>query len=134
MSLKCQIFRNDFIISYITVRYISDKNQHSFSRCGFESHERIKINNWDLVVVVRHNPFLSTRILPSPLILPRMFWLQSENTNLRGSIPGWLISCLLYLDSAALLMLNEQQFYLCDQIQTSQTGGQPYNDTSPNGR
>ena len=85
MSRKCQIFRNDFIISYITVRYISDKNQHSFSRCGFESHERIKINNWDLVVVVRHNPFLSARILPSPLILPRMFWLQSENTNLRRS-------------------------------------------------
>ena len=26
---------------------------------------------------------------------------------------------------------NEQQFYLFGQIQTSQTGGQPYSDTSP---
>ena len=37
------------------------------------------------------------------------------------------------LDSAALFILNEQQFYLFGQIQTSQTGGQPYNDTSPYG-
>ena len=28
-------------------------------------------------------------------------------------------------------MLNEQQFYLFGQIQTSQTGGQPYNDIPP---
>ena len=27
-------------------------------------------------------------------------------------------------------MLNEQQFYLFGQIQTSQTGSQPYSDTS----
>ena len=33
-----------------------------------------------------------------------------------------------------LLMLNEQQFYLFGQIQTSQAGGQPrYSDTSPYG-
>ena len=31
----------------------------------------------------------------------------------------------------ALLMLNEQQFYLFGQIQTCQTGSQPYSDTSP---
>ena len=30
-------------------------------------------------------------------------------------------------------MLNEQQFYLFGQIQTSQTGGQPYSDTFHNG-
>ena len=30
-------------------------------------------------------------------------------------------------------MLNEQQFYLFSQIQSSQTGGQLYSDTSPNG-
>ena len=30
-------------------------------------------------------------------------------------------------------MLNEQQFYLCVQIQTSQTGGPPYSDSSPYG-
>ena len=28
-------------------------------------------------------------------------------------------------------MVNEQEFYLFGQIQTSQTGGQPYSDTSP---
>ena len=27
-------------------------------------------------------------------------------------------------------MLNEQQFYYFGQIQTSQTGGEPYSDTS----
>ena len=38
---------------------------------------------------------------------------------------------LFCLDSAALLMLNDQQFYLLGQIQTNQAGGQPYSDTSP---
>ena len=28
-------------------------------------------------------------------------------------------------------MFNQQQIYLCDRIQTRQTGGQPYSDTSP---
>ena len=55
----------------------------------------------------------------------------AENTNLRGSIPVWWTSCLYCLDSAALQMLNEQQFYLFSQIQTSQTGGHLYTDTSP---
>ena len=32
-----------------------------------------------------------------------------------------------------LLMLNEQQFYLFGQIQTSQTGGQLYSDPSAYG-
>ena len=35
------------------------------------------------------------------------------------------------VDSAALLMLNEQQFYLFGHIQTSQTGGQLCSDTFP---
>ena len=30
-------------------------------------------------------------------------------------------------------MLNEQQIYLFGQIQTSQTGGKPYSDTTPYG-
>ena len=46
----------------------------------------------------------------------------------------WLTSCLLCLDSATFVKLNEQQFYLFGQTQTSQTGGQPYSsDTFPNG-
>ena len=42
-----------------------------------------------------------------------------------------LTSCLFCVDSAALLMLNEQQFYEFGQIQTSQTGDLQYSDTSP---
>ena len=34
---------------------------------------------------------------------------------------------------SCLVMLNKQQYYLFGQIQTSQTGGQPYSDTSPYG-
>ena len=44
------------------------------------------------------------------------------------------MTCLFFMDSAAMLMLNWQQLYLFGQIQTSQTGGQPYNDTSPYGQ
>ena len=47
-----------------------------------------------------------------------------------GSITVQLTSCLFSLDSAALLMLNEQQFYLFCHIQTCQTGGQLFSDTS----
>ena len=54
----------------------------------------------------------------------------TDNTNLRGSITVRLTSYLFCLDSFALLMSNEQQFNWFGQIQASQTGGQPYNDTS----
>ena len=53
-----------------------------------------------------------------------------ENTNLRGSITAQLI-CLFSVDSAAFLMLNEQQFYLFSQILASQTVAQLYSDSSP---
>ena len=49
----------------------------------------------------------------------------------RRRIPVWQTSCLTGLDSAALLMLNQQQIYLFGQIKSSQTGGQQYSDTSP---
>ena len=45
-----------------------------------------------------------------------------EKTYLRGSVSVWL-TCLFSLDSVALLMLNESQFYLFGLIQTSETGG-----------
>ena len=54
--------------------------------------------------------------------------IDGENANLRGSITVWLTSCLFCLDSAALLMLHLQKFYLFGQIQT---GGQVYSDASP---
>ena len=58
--------------------------------------------------------------------------LSPENTQfLRESMSLQLTSCFIALDSAALLMLNEQQIYLTGQIQASQTGGLWYNDTSP---
>ena len=55
----------------------------------------------------------------------------SENTNKMESITVPLTSCLFCVDSVALLMLNEQQFSQFGQIQTSQTGGPPYNVTLP---
>ena len=55
------------------------------------------------------------------------------HTNLRESITVPLSSCLFCLDSAALLMLNEKQFYLFGQIQTSQTGDHVCSYTSPYG-
>ena len=50
--------------------------------------------------------------------------LFTENTNWKGNITVWLTSFLFCLELAALFKLNEQQFYMFGQIQTSQTGGQ----------
>ena len=50
----------------------------------------------------------------------------------RGSIAVRLTSCFTCLDSAALFMLNWKWINLFGRIQTSQTGYQPYSDTSPN--
>ena len=49
----------------------------------------------------------------------------------KESITVQLTFCLFCLDSATLLMLHEQQLYLFGQMQTSQTEGQLYSDTSP---
>ena len=56
---------------------------------------------------------------------------RAESTNLRGSITVWLNSCLFCFKLAALLMLNEQQFYFFCQIQTGHADSQLYHDTSP---
>ena len=64
--------------------------------------------------------------------LGSVYWrVDSENTNIKGNTTVRSTSCLFCLVSAALFMLNEQQFYPFGQIQTGQTGGQPYKDTSP---
>ena len=57
--------------------------------------------------------------------------LGAENTHLliRGSITVCPTSCLTTLDSAALLMFNQQQIYLFAPIQANQ-GGQLYSGTS----
>ena len=44
-------------------------------------------------------------------------------------VPGLLF--FVWFQLLCLPMLNEQQFYLFGQIQTSQTGDQLYGDTSP---
>ena len=49
----------------------------------------------------------------------------------RGSITVWLTSSLTGQDLAALLMLNQIEIYKFGQIQTSQTGGRLYSETSP---
>ena len=53
---------------------------------------------------------------------------EPENTNLLRKGKYHCTADLLFicLDLAALLVLNEQQFYLFGKIQTSQTGGQSY--------
>ena len=51
----------------------------------------------------------------------------------RRSITVRLTMFLFCLELAALLLWNKQQFYLFGQIETSQTGGQPYSDASPYG-
>ena len=58
--------------------------------------------------------------------------LQNGFINLprESSFTVWLTSYLTDLDSAALLLLNQQQIYLFSQIETSQAGGQLYSDTS----
>ena len=48
-----------------------------------------------------------------------------------GGITVQLASCLFFLVSVALPMLNKHLFFLFGQIQISQTGGQLYGDTSP---
>ena len=55
-------------------------------------------------------------------------YIKADNINLWGI---QLTSCLFCLDSAALLILKEQQFYLFGPIQNSQTGGQLFSNTSP---
>ena len=51
---------------------------------------------------------------------------------IRGSIIAWLTSCLTGLDSTKLVNLYQIQHKQSRWILTSETGGQPYNDTSPN--
>ena len=58
--------------------------------------------------------------------------LSQRTLTIGGSLTVRLV-CLFNMDSAALFMSNEPQFYLVGRIQTSQTGGQPYSDTSPYG-
>ena len=49
----------------------------------------------------------------------------------QAKITAWLTFFLLFcLDSPALFMLNEQQFYLFGQIETSQTCSESYNNSS----
>ena len=49
----------------------------------------------------------------------RMFMQRTLSYFVRGSITVRLTSCLTGLDSAALLMFNQQKIYLFGQIQTS---------------
>ena len=49
----------------------------------------------------------------------------------RGNITVWLTSCLTGLASTKLVNLNRIQHKQNSKILTSQTGGQPYSDTSP---
>ena len=67
------------------------------------------------------------RIGRSQGIQPSLYWVHL----LKGKYHCLLTSCFICLDSAALLLLNEQQFHLYDLNQISQTRGPLYRDTSP---
>ena len=70
---------------------------------------------------------------PVDLLMTSVEWRATILTYfVRGSITAQLTTCFLY--SAALFMLNEQQFNSLSQIQTCQTGDQPYIHTSTNGK
>ena len=64
-------------------------------------------------------------------VVPDCEILWAENIYLSGSTTELLTSCFFCLHSAALLMMNEEQFYLgFFQILTIQRGGYPYSSTS----
>ena len=66
------------------------------------------------------------------VILTKLDCLTREHAYfIKGSITVRLTSCLTGEDSAALLVVNQIKIYKFGQISTSQTGGQPYSDTSP---
>ena len=76
------------------------------------------------------NQFVNTLFCNSTL---KFTWLEQRILAyfVRGSFTAQLTSSLFCLDSAALLMWYYQQIYLLGKIQTSQTGSQPYSNTSP---
>ena len=76
------------------------------------------------------NQFVNTLFYNSTL---KFTWLEQRILAyfVRGSFTVQLTSSLFCLDSAALLMWNYKQIYLFGKIQTSQTGSQPYSNTSP---
>ena len=79
-----------------------------------------KIHKINLLLMVKME---ISRVLQRFVKLP-----GSVNTYLMGSITVQM-TCLFYLDSAAMLMLNDQQFYLFGQMLTSVTRDLPYSDT-----
>ena len=73
------------------------------------------------------------RVLGLPTYHPTHIQAFDQRTLIKGKCHRMADLLFFCLDSAALLMLNEQQIYLFGQIQTSQTGYQLYSDTSPYG-
>ena len=68
------------------------------------------------------------------LIQSLMTWkIYSKDPNREHQLKGKYHFLFILFGSAALLKLNEQQFYLFGQIQSSQIGGQPNSNTYPYG-
>ena len=88
-----------------------------------------------LSVVTRSNSVYSFFVVVNPSFKFNCTLKLSDTTTgeyllsllLRGSIIVQLISCFTSLDSNKFLILHKQS----NRIQTSQTGCQPYSDTSP---
>ena len=75
-------------------------------------------------------PFHKTTLTRFDETMHLYICMKSGNTNLRARITVPMTSFLFCLESAALLCLNEPQFYLNGQIEPSQTRGRLYSDTS----
>ena len=71
------------------------------------------------------------RTKTNPFVMHRKFRQRTLTYFVSRSITVRLTSCLTSYDSAALLVLNYIVIYKYGRIQTSQTGGQTYSDTSP---
>ena len=100
-----------------------DNNKMSNNNSMYNNNLSNNNNSWK-------QPSRQKRVLNVPPIHYCRFrtseieYLQTENTHLKGSITVRLTFYLFCLGLAALLL-----FYLFGQIQTSQTGSQPYRYT-----
>ena len=99
---------------------VMGRDSHS-KRRGFKSQYRILDGHFFTYICCKNRNFCLKRLK-----------INKKRPGLAHFLKK-LTSFLICLDSAALLILNEQQFYLFGQFQTSPTRGQPYGDASQYG-
>ena len=80
----------------------------SVSQYGMQLTKKSKSDIWHKVVAV----VAEVIAVGAVIIVEAVVTFEAENTKLTGGITVQLTSSLFCLDSAVLVMLNEQQFYL----------------------